>query len=80
MTDLGRLFNLQKIQNIIHLVQTSSLRAGGTRKPLQSEIWLLNRLGLIRSTPEWYAAYRIGTGLCIDWPQVETSLQYFIVE
>lgn len=21
--------------------------------------------------------YRIGTGLCIDWPQVETSLPFF---
>lgn len=68
---------MENLNNRLHLVQTSSLRAGGTRKPLQSEIWLLNRLGLIRSTATGHAAYRIGTGLCIDWPQVETSLQFY---
>lgn len=68
---------MDNLDKRLHLVQTSSLRAGGTRRPLQSEIWLLNRLGLIRSTAAGYAAYRIGTGLCIDWPQVETSLQFF---
>lgn len=58
--------------NTLHIVQQSSLRAGGTRKPFQAEISFMGKLGLIRPR-----RYRIGTGLCIDWPQVETSLQFF---
>lgn len=67
-----RTWLMHNLNEKLHLVQTSSLRAGGTRKPLQSEIWMLKKLGLIRST-----TYRIGSGICIDWPQVETSLQFF---
>ena len=63
---------LDYFANTLHIVQQSSLRAGGTRKPLQAEISFMSKLGLIRSS-----RYRIGSGLCIDWPQVETSLQFF---
>lgn len=63
---------LDYFANTLHIVQQSSLRAGGTRKPLQAEISFMSKLGLIRPS-----RYRIGTGLCIDWPQVETSLQFF---
>lgn len=63
---------LDYFANTLHIVQQSSLRAGGTRKPLQAEISFMRKLGLIRPS-----RYRIGTGLCIDWPQVETSLQFF---
>ena len=44
---------------------------------LQAEIWFMNKLGLVRSNNPGRPAYRVGTGLCIDWPQVETSLQFF---
>ena len=44
---------------------------------LQAEIWFMNKLGLVRSNNTGRPAYRVGTGLCIDWPQVETSLQFF---
>lgn len=63
---------LDYFANTLHIVQQSSLRAGGTRRPLQAEISYMRRLGLIRDN-----TYRIGTGLCIDWPQVETSIQFF---
>ena len=63
--------------NTLHIVQTSSLRAGGTRLPLQAEISFMNKLGLVRSDRSGHAAFRMGTGLCIDWPQVETSIQFF---
>lgn len=63
--------------NELHIAQKTTLRAGGTRKSLQAEIGYLNKLGLVRTTPHGHAAYRIGTGLCIDWPKVETSLQFF---
>lgn len=63
---------LDYFANTLHIVQQSSLRADGTRKPLQAEISFMSKLGLIRSS-----RYRIGSGLCIDWPQVETSLQFF---
>ena len=69
---------LDYFANTLHIVQQSSLRAGGTRNPLQAEIWFMNKLGLVRSNNAGRPAYRVGTGLCIDWPQVETSLQFFI--
>lgn len=61
----------------LHIVQKSSMRAGGTRKPLQAEMAFMKKLGLIRSYANGQTAFRIGTGLCVDWPQVETSLQFF---
>lgn len=68
---------LDYFANTLHIVQQSTLRAGGTRHPLQAEISFMNKLGLVRSNSVGRPAYRIGTGLCIDWPQVETSLQFF---
>ena len=65
--------------NTLHILQQSSLRAGGTRHPLQAEISFMNKLGLIRSDKNGHPAYRVGTGLCIDWPQIENSLQYFSI-
>ena len=61
----------------LHVLQESSERNGGTRKPLQAEIGYLNMLGLVRSDPRGHAAFKIGSGLCIDWPQVQTSLQFY---
>ncbi len=68
---------LDYFANTLHIVQQSSLRAGGTRKPLQAEISFMNKLGLVRSNRLGHPAYRIGSGLCIDWPQEETSIQFF---
>lgn len=68
---------LDYFANTLHIVQQSTLRAGGTRHPLQAEISFMNKLGIVRSNDAGRPAYRIGTGLCIDWPQVETSLQFF---
>lgn len=80
-----RTFNRQKylewlleyFTDTLHIVQKSTLRAGGTRRPLQAEISYMNKLGLVRSDGKKHPAYRIGTGLCIDWPKVETSMQHF---
>lgn len=68
---------LDYFANTLNIVQQSTQRAGGTRNPLQAEISFMNKLGLVRSDNAGHPAYRIGTGLCIDWPQVETSLQFF---
>lgn len=68
---------MEYFQNTLHIVRKSSLRAGGTRLPFQAEISFMNRLGLVRSDNNGHAAFRIGTGMCIDWPQVETSIQFF---
>lgn len=68
---------LDYFANTLHIVQQSSLRAGGTRKPLQAEISFMNKLGLVRSNNAGRAIFRIGSGLCINWPQIETSLQFF---
>lgn len=68
---------LDYFANTLHIVQQSTQRAGGTRPPLQAEISFMNKLGLVRSNNAGRPAYRVGTGLCIDWPQVETSLQFF---
>lgn len=68
---------LDYFANTLHIVQQSTLRAGGTRHPLQAEISFMNKLGLVRSNNLGRPAYRVGTGLCINWPQIETSLQFF---
>ena len=62
--------------NTLHLSKKSSLRAGGTRKPLQAEIAFMKKLNLVR-TQGRYAAYRVGVGLEINWPQVQNSMLYF---
>lgn len=62
--------------NTLHLSKKSSLRAGGTRKPFQAEISFLKKLGFVRKDGR-SARYRVGTGLEIDWPQVQNSMLYF---
>lgn len=57
----------------LHMLKTTTLRAGGTRHPFQAELAYLKNLGLVdNSTP-----FKIGTGLNIDWPLVESSIMYF---
>jgi len=59
----------------MHLIKTSTSRAGGSRKPFQSEIPFLRQLGFIKG--ENAPKYRIGVGLEIDWPQVQRSLAFY---
>lgn len=61
----------------LHIVQKSSLRADGTRKPFQAELSYMKKLGFLRTNTSTDSVYRLGTGLCIDWPQVESSLLFF---
>ena len=62
--------------NDLHLSKKSTIRAGGTRKSFQAEISFLKKMGFVKER-EGKAAYRIGLGLEIDWPQVQNSLVYF---
>lgn len=62
--------------NELHLSLKSTTRAGGTRKPFQAELSFLKKMGFIRSKGN-QAAYRVGLGLEIDWPQVERSMMYY---
>ena len=60
----------------LHLAKKSTIRAGGTRKPFQAELSLLKKLGFIKVKGR-SAAYRVGVGLEINWPQVQNSMTYF---
>ena len=62
--------------NDLHLSKKSTIRAGGTRKSFQAEISFLKKMGFVKEKGG-KAAYRIGVGLEIDWPQVQSSLVYF---
>lgn len=62
--------------NELHLSKKSTERAGGTRKSFQAEISFLKKMGFIKET-NGRAAYRVGVGLEIDWPQVQSSMLYF---
>lgn len=62
--------------NDLHLSKKSTIRAGGTRKAFQAEIAFLKKMGFIKSNGT-RAAYRVGVGLEIDWPQVQSSMLYF---
>ena len=62
--------------NELHIMKKSTERAGGTRNPFQAELAFLKKLGFIRTSGN-RAAYRVGVGLEIDWPQVQNSLLYF---
>lgn len=62
--------------NELHLSKKSTVRAGGTRKPFQAEISFLKKMGFIKEK-NGKAAYRVGVGLEIDWPQVQSSMLYF---
>jgi hypothetical protein len=58
--------------NDLRLIKTTTQRAGGTRKPFQSEIPLLKQLGFLKNN----SPFRIGVGLEIDWPQVQNSIVF----
>ena len=60
----------------LHMLKTTTLRAGGTRKPFQAELAYLKNLGLIDNKTK-SSAFKIGTGLNINWPLVEESISYF---
>ena len=60
----------------LHLSRRSTLRAGGTRHPFQAEISFLKKLGFVKSNGR-NASYRVGLGLEIDWPQVQSSMLFF---
>lgn len=62
--------------NELHLVKRSTTRAGRTRKPFQAEISFLKKLGFVREI-NGRAGFRVGLGLEIDWPQVQSSMAYF---
>ena len=62
--------------NDLHLSKKSTIRAGGTRKSFQAEISFLKKMGFIKESGR-NAAYRVGVGLEIDWPQVQSSMLYF---
>lgn len=62
--------------NTLHISKKSTVRAGGTRKPFQAELSFLKKMGFIRTRGR-SAAYRVGVGLEIDWPQVQSSMLYF---
>jgi len=62
--------------NDLHLSKKSTTRAGGTRKPFQAELSYLKKMGFVKSSGR-FAAYRVGLGLEIDWPQVQSSMLFF---
>lgn len=62
--------------NELHISKKSTERAGGTRKPFQAELAFLKKMGFVRTSGR-SAAYRVGVGLEIDWPQVQSSMLYF---
>jgi len=62
--------------NTLHISKKSTVRAGGTRKPFQAELAFLKKMGFVRTNGR-SAAYRVGVGLEIDWPQVQSSMLYF---
>ena len=62
--------------NTLHISKKTTVRAGGTRKPFQAELAFLKKMGFVRTNGR-SAAYRVGVGLEIDWPQVQSSMLYF---
>ena len=62
--------------NELHISKKTTERAGGTRKPFQAELSFLKKLGFVRTDGK-KAAYRVGVGLEIDWPQVQSSMLYY---
>ena len=59
--------------NDLHMLKTTTLRAGGTRQPFQAEMAYSKNLNLIDND----MPFKIGTGLNINWPQVQSSSLYF---
>ena len=63
--------------NTLHISKKATIRAGGSRKPLQAELSFLKRLGFVKAH-NGRTTYRVGVGLEIDWPQVQNSMMYFL--
>ena len=63
-------------ENGYRVSEKTTLRAGGTRRPLQAELAYLNKLGLVNSYGN-KIDFRIGVGLSIDWPKVQNSILFF---
>ncbi|MDM1758773.1 hypothetical protein HX127_14650 [Acinetobacter sp. 256-1] len=63
----------EKMKDDLSLILTSSIRSpGNPRNAFQAEIPFLKYLGLIdEGTP-----FRLGTGLLINWPVVQESIEY----
>lgn len=61
------------LTNKLHMYKKTTVRAGGTRQPFQAEMSYLKKLGFVYSNN----SFKRGTGLNINWPLVEGSLQYF---
>ena len=66
----------RKCENGYRVSEKTTLRAGGTRRPLQAELAYLNKLGLVNSYGN-KIDFRIGVGLSIDWPKVQNSILFF---
>ena len=62
--------------NTLHILKKSTERGGKTRRPLQAELAFLKKMGFVRSSGR-SVSYRVGVGLEIDWPQVQSSMLYF---
>lgn len=56
-----------ELANNFHVMSTSSARGGATRPPLQGEITVLRQYGIV-------GEYRVGVGLDINWPLIESYL------
>lgn len=65
-----------EFSNTLHLAKKSTIRAGATRKPFQAELSFLKKMGFVKKNGR-SAAYRVGVGLEINWPQVQNSMLYF---
>lgn len=64
----------QKMKDDLSLILTSSIRSpGNPRKAFQAEIPFLKYLGIIS---EERSPFRVGTGLLINWPVVQESVEY----
>jgi len=53
----------------LRVMRTVSKRGGAARKPLQAEFAILRHMDFIKS-------YRVGVGIEINWPDIQTSMQY----
>jgi hypothetical protein len=54
--------------NELRVANSSSLRGGRARPPLEAELILLRKLGLVKN-------WRIGVGIEISWPAVHSALE-----
>lgn len=64
----------QKMKDELSLILTSSVRSpGNPRQAFQAEIPFLKYLGILS---EERSPFRIGTGLLINWPVVQESIDY----